>query len=115
MKIKSVGKRWFLHIILSVKVAANDSVNKMSAQNISVCFGPAFMWAKQETIGKITIKIVILKNCSAGLQDVKYQCTVVELLIEKHDSFFQTSEEIRTMNQTLQKHSFSLSNRTTSR
>ncbi|CAG5104721.1 Oidioi.mRNA.OKI2018_I69.chr1.g1481.t1.cds [Oikopleura dioica] len=84
-----------------VKVAANDSVNKMSAQNISVCFGPAFMWAKQETI--------------AGLQDVKYQCTVVELLIEKHDSFFQTSEEIKTMNQTLQKHSFSLSNRTTSR
>ena len=36
---------------LSVKVAANDGVNKMSAQNISVCFGPAFMWAKQETIG----------------------------------------------------------------
>ena len=40
-------------IFFSVKVAANDSVNKMSAQNISVCFGPAFMWAKQETIGKV--------------------------------------------------------------
>lgn len=84
-----------------VKVAANDGVNKMSAQNISVCFGPAFMWAKQETI--------------AGLQDVKYQCTVVELLIEKHDSFFQTSDEIKHLNQTIQKNSFSLSNRTTSR
>lgn len=59
------------------------------------------MWAKQETI--------------AGLQDVKYQCTVVELLIEKHDSFFQTSDEIKHLNQTIQKNSFSLSNRTTSR
>jgi hypothetical protein len=49
------------------------------------------------------------------LQDVKYQCTVVELLIEKHDSFFQTSDEIRHLNQTIQKNSFSLSNRTTSR
>ena len=43
----------------SVKVAANDGVNKMSAQNISVCFGPAFMWAKQETIGMgVSLRIV---------------------------------------------------------
>ena len=44
-----------------VKIAARESENKMSATNLSVCFGPVFMWKQEE-------------SCEA-IFDVRFQCS----------------------------------------
>ena len=45
----------------SVKIAAKEKENKMSATNLSVCFGPVFMWKEEE-------------SCEA-IFDVRFQCS----------------------------------------
>ena len=84
-----------------VKIAYEEKINKMSAQNLSVCFGPVFMWSPEESL--------------AAIHDVKFQCSVVELLIEKCDDFFQTSSETKMLNQTLREKPHGITKRTTSR
>ena len=44
-----------------VKIAAKEKENKMSATNLSVCFGPVFMWKEEE-------------SCEA-IFDVRFQCS----------------------------------------
>ena len=71
-------------LFLSVKVAANDGVNKMSAQNISVCFGPAFMWAKQETIGMNLRDLQKLWRLNQGLSLNKSSSGIAGCQISMH-------------------------------
>ena len=49
----------------SVKIASREKENKMSATNLSVCFGPVFMWKEEE-------------SCEA-IFDVRFQCTGIAL------------------------------------
>ena len=49
------------HLLHSVKIAAKEKENKMSATNLSVCFGPVFMWKEEE-------------SCEA-IFDVRFQCS----------------------------------------
>ena len=73
----------------------------MSAQNLSVCFGPVFMWSPEESL--------------AAIHDVKFQCSVIEHLIEKCDSFFSFGTETKLLNETIRENPFGLTKRTTSR
>jgi hypothetical protein len=86
-----------------VKIAAREKENKMNASNLSVCFGPVFMWKEEE-------------SCEA-IFDVRHQCSVVQLLIESSDQIFmeETNEETKEKAIALRENSFSLSNRTKSR
>jgi hypothetical protein len=85
-----------------VKIAAQEASNKMSATNLSVCFGPVFMWKAEA-------------SCEA-IFDVRFQCSVVEYLIEYHDEIFgESSEETKKANIQLRENSLSLNKRTISR
>jgi len=85
-----------------VKIAAREKENKMNASNLSVCFGPVFMWKEEE-------------SCEA-IFDVRHQCSVIQLLIESSDQIFmeETNEETKEKAIALRENSFSLSNRTKS-
>ena len=56
-----------------MKIAYEEKVNRMSAQNLSVCFGPVFMWSPEESL--------------AAIHDVK-----LGLFIGKRVNFFPISE-----------------------
>ena len=84
-----------------MKIAAEEKENKMSAQNLSVCFGPVFMWSPEESL--------------AAIHDVKFQCSVVEHLIEQCDRFFSIPKETKILNETIRVNPFSLTKRTHSR
>ena len=73
----------------------------MSAQNLSVCFGPVFMWSPEESL--------------AAIHDVKFQCSTVEVLIEKCDCIFASDSETKILNETIREKPFGLTKRTTSR
>lgn len=84
-----------------MKIAAEEEENKMSVQNLSVCFGPVFMWAAEETM--------------AAIHEVKFQCLVVEHFIEHCDKFFSIGSDTKLLNETLRENSFSLTKRANSR
>ena len=55
-------------IFVPVKIADREKENKMSASNLSVCFGPVFMWRTEE-------------SCEA-IFDVRHQCSGMSLFLE---------------------------------
>jgi hypothetical protein len=84
-----------------VKVACEEQTNKMTCTNLSVCFGPVFMWSEVESM--------------AAIYDVRYQCSVVELLIENTDKLFPELNLDVTMNESIREKQFSMNNRAQSR
>ena len=60
------------------KVAANSDRNLMTAGNLSVCFGPTLIRAKEQTV--------------ATIMDIKFGNEIVEILIDNCDHFFSTDE-----------------------
>ena len=58
-----------------VKIAAREKENKMNASNLSVCFGPVFMWKEEE-------------SCEA-IFDVRHQCS--GLCVDKFDDSIKQS------------------------
>lgn len=85
-----------------MKIAAKEKENKMSATNLSVCFGPVFMWKEEE-------------SCEA-IFDVRFQCSVIEHLIENYtEIFLDDNEDTKKINTDLRESKYSLSKRTISR
>ena len=100
-----------------MKIADREKENKMSASNLSVCFGPVFMWRTEESCEAI---YDIRHQCSGMLLFTKLQqrhFSVVQLLIESSDQIFleETNEETKEKAIALRENSSSIVNRTKSR
>ena len=82
-RLPSANKQMLKVLIVHLrKVSLKADANKMTAGNLSVCFGPTLLRPREETV--------------ASIMDIKFCNEVVQILIENCDRLFPEKDEIST-------------------